>query len=305
MMATSTSSTSSVITESMQRLLQVRDLWTRSQKDQLEIGRLLYEERKERLSVGGRGIHEGFHEWLREASIPKASAYRRIAEYEISIGERVEPESPKKPVSSETSFVRVKPIATITPKMLTAKLGDIAIIVGHDRKTYQSPITSITGGRCHSEYRIVAGSKSENKNHFDDAGRAYSGDGTIVDIVSAASSLSLPPWASCISVIPKIEAAVQPTKPVAAPAIEDAELTALLAPLSESELESDRAFESTLKAPAMETLPEQNESDLARLRRPFASLGLDLKKSNHGSKYVLDKLTESQLDKILAALVRQ
>jgi hypothetical protein len=30
-----------IITESMQRLLQVRDLWTRSQKDQLEIGRLL------------------------------------------------------------------------------------------------------------------------------------------------------------------------------------------------------------------------------------------------------------------------
>ena len=84
------SSTASVITESMQRLLQVRDLWTRSQKDQLEIGRLLYEERKERLGVGGRGIHEGFAQWLREAGIPNKSAYRRIAEYEISIGIRAE-----------------------------------------------------------------------------------------------------------------------------------------------------------------------------------------------------------------------
>ena len=90
----------------------------------------------------------------------------------------------------------------------------------------------------------------------------------------------------------------------AAPAVEDdPELDALLAPLSESELESDRAFDSTLKTPTMEMPPEQNESDLARLRRPFVSLGLDLKKSDHGSKYLLDKLTESQLDRILAALV--
>jgi hypothetical protein len=92
-----------VITESMQRLVQVRDLWTRSQKDQLEIGRLLYEERKERFSVGGRGIHEGFAAWCQEAGIPHASAYRRIAEYEVSIGEREE-KPIKKPVSSETSL---------------------------------------------------------------------------------------------------------------------------------------------------------------------------------------------------------
>jgi hypothetical protein len=87
--------------QSQQRLMRVKELWTRSQKDQLEIGRLLYEERAARLAVGGRGVHEGFHQWLRDADISKASAYRRIAEYEISIGVRAREE---KRVSSETTF---------------------------------------------------------------------------------------------------------------------------------------------------------------------------------------------------------
>jgi hypothetical protein len=117
-------------TASASRLVRVRELWESSRKSQLEIGRLLYEERAERRSVGGRGVYEGFHQWLREAGIPKASAYRRIAEYEVSIGERVIEDTPcastacndtasatacndapnvedtltEKPVSSETTF---------------------------------------------------------------------------------------------------------------------------------------------------------------------------------------------------------
>jgi alkylated DNA repair dioxygenase AlkB len=89
----------------------------------------------------------------------------------------------------------------------------------------------------------------------------------------------------------------------AAPAVEDdTELAALFAPLSESELESDRAFESTMvKAPAMETLPP--ESDLARLRQLFKGTDVEVKKSDHGSKYVLDKLTASQLERIATVLV--
>ncbi len=98
------------ITESMQRLLQVRDLWTRSQKDQLEIGRLLYEEQRERLGNGGRGTRDGFHQWLREAGIPKTSAYRRIAEYEVSIGERTEDDAAYKPVPNGTT-ITVQPTA--------------------------------------------------------------------------------------------------------------------------------------------------------------------------------------------------
>jgi hypothetical protein len=74
--------------ESMERLLQVRDLWNKSQKDRLEIGRLLYEERQERLAVGGSHAWDGFHEWLRKTGIPKTSSYRRIAAYEVSIGVR-------------------------------------------------------------------------------------------------------------------------------------------------------------------------------------------------------------------------
>lgn len=88
--------------QSQQRLMQVKELWARSRKDQLEIGRLLYEERAERVTAGGRGIHEGFHQWLRDAGIPKTSAYRRIAEYEISIGERTEEFD--KPVPTGTPF---------------------------------------------------------------------------------------------------------------------------------------------------------------------------------------------------------
>ena len=98
-------------TQSQQRQLQVRDLWGKSQEDQLTIGRLLYEERKERLSVGGRGVEGGFIAWCQEAGIPRASAYRRITEYEISIGEREE--KPEKPVSDETPFVREQVAQTI------------------------------------------------------------------------------------------------------------------------------------------------------------------------------------------------
>jgi hypothetical protein len=87
------------------RLTKVRELWQKSKESQLEIGRLLYEERAERFSVGGRGMFDGFHQWLREADIPKTSAYRRIAEYEISIGERAEDDAfDKKPVPDGTSL---------------------------------------------------------------------------------------------------------------------------------------------------------------------------------------------------------
>lgn len=93
-----------VETASASRLVRVRELWDSLRKNKLEIGRLLYEERAERLSVGGRGIEEGFHAWLRDAGIPKTSAYRRIAEYEISIGERSENDEFDKPVPNGTTF---------------------------------------------------------------------------------------------------------------------------------------------------------------------------------------------------------
>jgi hypothetical protein len=91
-------------TLSESRLLRVRELWERSRESQLEIGRLLYEERAERLAVGGRGVEGGFQSWLRDAGIPKKSAYRRIAEYEVSIGLRAEDSPDDKPVSVDTPF---------------------------------------------------------------------------------------------------------------------------------------------------------------------------------------------------------
>jgi hypothetical protein len=104
----------------------------------------------------------------------------------------------------------------------------------------------------------------------------------------------------------KVNDRFKTTEADAPPAVEtnpvpDAEeLAALLAPLSESELEADQKFEATLiKAPTTEPTPE---SDLARLRKLFMPLGLALEKSNHGSKYRLDKLTESQLNKIATVL---
>jgi len=97
------------MTESQKRLVRVRELWKQSRKDQLEIGKLLYEERAERKRKGGRGIEEGFHQWLREAGIPKTSAYRRIAEYEVEIGARTEDETYDKP-SGATQDKDEKPV---------------------------------------------------------------------------------------------------------------------------------------------------------------------------------------------------
>lgn len=109
--------------ESTERLLRVRDLWNKSEKDQLEIGRLLYEEHKERLGVGGRGARDGFHEWLRETGIPKTSAYRRIAEYEIFIGERTEDDKYDKPVPIGTSLASPAPDAIEAIDTITDRLN--------------------------------------------------------------------------------------------------------------------------------------------------------------------------------------
>jgi predicted SprT family Zn-dependent metalloprotease len=106
---------------SQQRLMRVRELWTKGRADQLEIGRLLYDERAERLGVGGQGCRDGFHQWLRDAGVPKNSAYRRIAEYEISIGERSEddpfdkPRVPKLAVPNGTGTVEVPNIEPVEP----------------------------------------------------------------------------------------------------------------------------------------------------------------------------------------------
>jgi hypothetical protein len=103
---TACESTASDISQSQQRLKRVKEMWARSQKDQLELGHLLYEERAERMSVGGRGVEGGFQSWLREAGIPIKSAYRRITEYEISIGIRVEkPVSPDTPLADSETVV--------------------------------------------------------------------------------------------------------------------------------------------------------------------------------------------------------
>ena len=99
---------------SQQRLLAVKELWLRSKPDQLEIGRLLYEERAERRSVGGAHVEAGFHQWLRDAGIPKTSAYRRIAEYEVSIGERTEEDQFDNPVKPAVTGVPVPTGTTST-----------------------------------------------------------------------------------------------------------------------------------------------------------------------------------------------
>ncbi len=111
---------------SNRRLTRLRELWPQAQPNQLEIGKLLYEERKDRISVGGRGHNDGFHEWLRQAGLSKASAYRRIAEYEISIGKREDPLS--KPVSLETTsvdFEAFDPVAEVVIRSdgITERVG--------------------------------------------------------------------------------------------------------------------------------------------------------------------------------------
>lgn len=99
--ATATATTSEL------RQQQVHDLWVAGKANRTELGRLLYDERNERLSVGGAGNRDGFHEWLRGAGIPKQSAYRRIREYEISIGVCEPEDAYDKPVPNGTASVPV------------------------------------------------------------------------------------------------------------------------------------------------------------------------------------------------------
>jgi len=116
------------------RLQRVRELWIAGRANREELGRLLYEERNERQSVGGAGNRTGFHQWLRDAGISKQSAYRRIAEYEITIGVRapeddydrpaspvpVEPSdterSDEKPVPTGTSSQTQEPVKPVEPE---------------------------------------------------------------------------------------------------------------------------------------------------------------------------------------------
>ena len=105
-------------------------------------------------------------------------------------------------------------------------------------------------------------------------------------------------------------------KPVAstntAPAVEDdPELAAMFAPPTAEELTAPQFVSEpieapTSEAPTMEILPpESKESDLTRLRHLFKGTGLDLKKSDHGSKYVLDNLTAAQVREIATVLVTE
>jgi hypothetical protein len=111
------------------RLARVKELWIADKANREEIGRLLYDERAERLSVGGAGNRTGFHQWLRDAGIPKQSAYRRIAEYEISIGKRAPEDDYDKPVPSGTSSCAVQaeppsePPLTVEPAPIQLKAG--------------------------------------------------------------------------------------------------------------------------------------------------------------------------------------
>jgi hypothetical protein len=282
-----------VITESMQRLLQVRDLWTRNQKDQLEIGRLLYEERKERLGVGGRGIHEGFAQWLREAGIPNKSAYRRIAEYEISIGERAEPED--KPVSPDTSL----PPADAW-KLEPSNAYLLRGVVTHRAKIYpDGTLHTACGGQrlpragneptcfyCTRRLDEIKRTEFEDAHPLPDPLPEFA-TGQIIyqDLYDEAQ---------------KAKADAIRMEEAAAPAVEDdAELDALFAPPTAEELAQE--FPVSVEAPAME-IPEPKESDLARLRQLFNGTGVEVKKSNHGSKYVLDGLSFAQCREIATVL---
>jgi hypothetical protein len=122
-------------TQSQERLVRLQKLWKRSRKDQLEIGKLLYEERAERRRKGGRGIEEGFHQWLQQAGIPKTSAYRRIAEYEVEIGERTEEETYNKPTGA-TQDKDEKPVPTGTSFEPTDPKSNC------DRRQNRAPIKS-------------------------------------------------------------------------------------------------------------------------------------------------------------------
>jgi hypothetical protein len=113
------------------RLARVKELWAVDKANREEIGQLLYEERSERLSVGGAGNRTGFHQWLRDAGIPKQSAYRRMAEYEISIGVRApedDYDKPAEPVPTGTS-------SPIAPVHLCPKVTPEVSISGSRRWT--------------------------------------------------------------------------------------------------------------------------------------------------------------------------
>lgn len=61
--------------------------------DGLEMGRLIYEERKERHKLQNG---DGMEAWITAAGVPLRTARRRVSQYEVHIGERTNPLDPVK-----------------------------------------------------------------------------------------------------------------------------------------------------------------------------------------------------------------
>lgn len=105
---------------SAQRLYLAQQLWRTYETSRAELSKVLYEEREACRSKGGRGITEGFKAWLQCVGVPRATAYRLIADYEIANGIRE-----RKLVSSETGFEEIEETLAICDRITDELLSGI------------------------------------------------------------------------------------------------------------------------------------------------------------------------------------
>jgi hypothetical protein len=139
----------------------VKELWAVGKPNREELGKLLYEEREERCSVGGAGNREGFHQWLKDAGIPKQSAYRRIAEHEILIGERA-------PENAYDQSIP-EPVPSGTPAV--APIAEPWTRADEKRKSRSEPLADINELQALARRLIDAGFKTlleagEDRSHL-------------------------------------------------------------------------------------------------------------------------------------------
>ena len=88
------------------RLYLAQQLWRTYETSRVELAKILFEEREAHRSKGGRGV-AGFKTWLKKAGIPRATAYRLLAEHELSLGIREEPVSNETGLEAEMDFARM------------------------------------------------------------------------------------------------------------------------------------------------------------------------------------------------------
>jgi hypothetical protein len=251
--------------------------YQKTKRHGLEFGKLCYDYREK---YGAQGSHQGlgFEQLCTKLEIPRRTAYYWIAKYEESIGLDLHCAH-----CGSTDAAKLERMSEVDDRVRTGNYWSGQSSYSPRRKIWLC-------GDCIEPYVLADHNVLYNDRtavrvpiRFDKA----------IEMTSQGGDTRM----------------LRKRKYVPSTPDDNPDLAAMFAPPTAEELAAPQFVSEpieapTSEAPAMEILPpESKESDLARLRRRFAPLGLDVKKSDHGSKYVLDNLTEAQLNRIATLLV--